>query len=154
MATDSSQSKDTPAIKTTSPFRLARTGTLAGSIAAMLATQAATFYWDGTGTGWDAVGSWDTAVDGTGGDPVLVPVSADLASFSIITINSLAGAVTIGSARAGQNVAITLGGAQTWTNNSANVLTIQNGINANSMDLAVAGPATQLWSAQSLTELH
>jgi autotransporter-associated beta strand protein len=45
-----------------------------------------------------------------------------------ITVNSGAGAVTIGSVTAGQQVAVTLGGAQTWANNSSNLLTVVNGI--------------------------
>ena len=56
-----------------------------------------------------------------------------------ITVSSLAGAVTIGSATAGQNVAITLGGAQAWTNNSANGLTIQNTVSNGGSLLTVGG---------------
>ena len=181
-------------MKSKSAFRLVRTGSpaaciLAAALAALLGAHvasAAAIYWDGTGTGWDAVASWDTAVDGTGGDPALIPGAADVADFSIntlntaqtvnlngdqaalglvflgtntattllqggdtnhsltlgangITVNSLAGAVTIGSATAGQNVAITLGGAQAWTNNSSNALTIQNGVTNGGNLLSVAG---------------
>ena len=56
-----------------------------------------------------------------------------------INVNSLAGAVTLGSATAGQNVAITLSAAQTWTNNSANPLTIQNIVTNGANLLTVAG---------------
>ena len=45
-----------------------------------------------------------------------------------ITINSGAGAVTIGSGTAGQNVSVRLNGNETWTNNSSNTFTIQNGV--------------------------
>ena len=45
-----------------------------------------------------------------------------------ITVDAGAGAATIGSATNGQNVSIVLSGTQTWTNNSANVLTIKNGV--------------------------
>jgi autotransporter-associated beta strand protein len=45
-----------------------------------------------------------------------------------ITINSGAGAVTIGSVTNGQNVAITLNGNQSWTNNSSSLLTIHNNV--------------------------
>ena len=43
-----------------------------------------------------------------------------------ITVDAAAGAATIGSATAGQNVSIVLGASQTWTNNSPNTLTIAN----------------------------
>ena len=46
-----------------------------------------------------------------------------------IVVNSTAGAPTIGSATAGQNVAITMSGAQSWTNNStSSLLSILNGV--------------------------
>lgn len=174
-------------MKTTRTRKSARI--LAGSIAALLAVQsahAATIYWDGTGTGWDAVASWDTLVDGSGGDPGAIPGSADVANFSInsvnsaqtvnlnanqlaagliflgtntattallgggtnrtltlgtsgIVVNSLAGAVTIGSSTAGENVAITLNGAQSWTNNSMNTLTIENAVTNGAQNLTVSG---------------
>ena len=59
-----------------------------------------------------------------------------------IEVDSLAGAVTIGSATAGQNVAITLGGAQQWSNNSANPLTIQNAVTTGTSLLTVTGTGT------------
>jgi fibronectin-binding autotransporter adhesin len=43
-----------------------------------------------------------------------------------ITADAAAGAATIGSATAGQNVSLVLGASQTWTNNSPNTLTIAN----------------------------
>ena len=49
-----------------------------------------------------------------------------------ITVNSGAGAVNIGSAASRQNVPITLGGNQTWANNSGNPLTIYGNISGGS----------------------
>lgn len=57
---------------------------LAGFTAAALssqATRAAAIFWDGTGTDWAAVGSWDTDNTSTGGDPVAVPGASEIASF-------------------------------------------------------------------------
>lgn len=56
-----------------------------------------------------------------------------------IAVNSGAGAVSIGSAAAGQNVMLVLSGTQTWTNNSANLLTIENAISNGASTLTVAG---------------
>jgi autotransporter-associated beta strand protein len=56
-----------------------------------------------------------------------------------ITVNSLAGAVSIGSATEGQQVAVTLGAAQSWTNNSANLLTVTNGVTNGGFGLTLAG---------------
>jgi len=49
-----------------------------------------------------------------------------------ITVNSGAGATTIGSSTANQNVAVALSANQTWTNNSSNTLTIVNGVSSSS----------------------
>jgi autotransporter-associated beta strand protein len=57
---------------------------LAGFTAAALssqATRADAIFWDGSGSAWDAVGSWDTDNMGTGGNPVAVPGASDIASF-------------------------------------------------------------------------
>jgi len=54
-----------------------------------------------------------------------------------LAVDAGAGAVTIGSATSGQNVAIAISGSQTWTNASANLLTIRNGVSS-----SVAGPQT------------
>ncbi|MCX6873872.1 MAG: autotransporter-associated beta strand repeat-containing protein [Verrucomicrobia bacterium] len=56
-----------------------------------------------------------------------------------IQVDGGAGAVTIGSATAGQNVAIILAAAQTWTNNSANGFTIYNAVSAGSYPLTANG---------------
>lgn len=121
--------------------------------------QAATVWWDGTGTAWSTLSSWGNTANSTT-DPASIPGGADIATFSIaavttaqtvdlgtadqsalglvflgtnpsatviqgggtdrtltlstsgITVNSSAGAVTIGSSTAGQNVAITIAGPQ------------------------------------------
>ncbi len=49
-----------------------------------------------------------------------------------ITINSGAGAVTLGNATSGSQVAIAIGGSQTWANNSSNTFTVTNGITSTS----------------------
>jgi hypothetical protein len=49
-----------------------------------------------------------------------------------ITVNSGAGATTIGSSTANQNVAVALSGSQTWANNASTLLTINNGISSSS----------------------
>ena len=133
-------------------------------LAAKNIVSAATIYWDGSGTGWDAVASWSTDSSATTPDPAAVPGSGDVATFNISSVNtnqtinfnanqaatglafvstgtvalqgggtnrtltlgtsglsisSDAGAVSIGSGTSGQNVAISLAGAQTWTNNGS-----------------------------------
>lgn len=56
-----------------------------------------------------------------------------------ITMQSGAGAVTIGSATAGQFVSLLLGSSQFWTNESASALTVLNGVNLSSFRLDLAG---------------
>ncbi len=56
-----------------------------------------------------------------------------------ITVSSGAGAVTIGSATSGQAVNIALGAAQSWTNNSANALTVQTNTTNMAYTLTVGG---------------
>jgi len=165
--------------------RLAALALLIAASALITPARAANIYWDGTGTLWSAVASWDTNVNGSGGNPTAVPGSSDIANFSIntintaqtvslnatqsalglvflgtntaattlqssttttraltlgssgITVDSLAGAVTIGSAT--NAVSITLAAAQSWTNNSANLLTETNAITNGGFLLTIAG---------------
>lgn len=56
-----------------------------------------------------------------------------------IAVESGAGAVSIGSADPGQGVALVLGGAQTWSNNASNALTIANGVNNGGNLLTLSG---------------
>lgn len=49
---------------------------------------AATVYWDGSGGGWDTVGSWSTASGATTPDPDAVPGEGDDAVFNIATVNT------------------------------------------------------------------
>jgi autotransporter-associated beta strand protein len=139
--------------------------------------QAATLYWDGTGTNWGPAESWSTVSEAATPDPGAAPGAADLAVFSVDGVSGLqavaldadqaaaqlsvrgsatggvvltgsgavrtlnlgtggleilegAGPVVLGSAAAGQSVALSLAGNQTWTNGSANSVVIQNGIGA------------------------
>jgi fibronectin-binding autotransporter adhesin len=62
--------------------------------------------------GTNAAPADDTLTVGTGG----------------ITLQAGAGAVTIGQAASPGQVAVLLGGSQTWTNNSSSLLTVANGI--------------------------
>jgi fibronectin-binding autotransporter adhesin len=45
-------------------------------------SQAASLYWDGTGTTWNSPANWSTVSGATTPDPLLVPGSADLAIFN------------------------------------------------------------------------
>ncbi len=56
-----------------------------------------------------------------------------------ILVNAGAGATTIGSTTANQNVSITLGGAQAWTNNATTLLTVVNGVSNGANLLTVGG---------------
>jgi len=123
---------------------------------------AATIYWDGTGTAWGTNTFWSTASGATTPNPAAAPGIADLATFNISTVNTAqtvnlgaaqsalgldflssgtvlvqaggtnrtltlagsgitksgTGAVTIGSATAGQQVALALSADQSWINNN------------------------------------
>ncbi|MGC4016014.1 MAG: autotransporter-associated beta strand repeat-containing protein [Luteolibacter sp.] len=59
-----------------------------------------------------------------------------------LTLNAGAGAVTIGSATSGQNVAVSLLGPQAWTNSSSSALSILNGLSLGANPLTVSGNAT------------
>jgi autotransporter-associated beta strand protein len=54
----------------------------------ILPASAATIFWDGSGTSWNAVGSWSTVYTATTPDPAAVPGVADTALFNISTVNS------------------------------------------------------------------
>ena len=152
--------------------------------------QAANIYWNEAGnnqsSGWGNVNYWSTSSGAATPNPGAGPGAADVAFFSIstvntsqivrlnadqdaaglvflgsntattllrgtgadrtltlgtsgITVNSGAGAVTIGSTSNKQGAAITQNGAQTWTNNSANVLTIVNNVTNGGFLLTTAG---------------
>lgn len=74
-----------------------------------------------------------TALVGSGGNRVLT-----LGTGGIL-VNAGAGAVTIGSGTANTNVSITLGGAQSWTNNASTLLTVVNGVTNGANLLTVNG---------------
>lgn len=56
-----------------------------------------------------------------------------------ITINAGAGALTLGSATAGDRASLNLTAGQTWTNNSANTVTAVNAVSLGSSALTLAG---------------
>ncbi len=81
---------------------------LAGFAAAALssqATRADAIFWDGTGTSWDAVGSWDTAIDGVTGDPVAIPSALDTANFCADTVGPTDQTVNLDANRSVQGLA-------------------------------------------------
>jgi autotransporter-associated beta strand protein len=61
-----------------------------------------------------------------------------------ITINSGAGAVTIGNAAANQNVAVTVNGPQSWANNSATTFTVVNAVTGGANTLTLDGTGNGL----------
>ncbi len=63
-----------------------------------------------------------TTLQSTGG-----PFTLTLGTTGV-TINSGAGAVTIGNSTAANNLNLALSGSDTWTNNSSNTLTVVNGV--------------------------
>ncbi len=64
-----------------------------------------------------------------------------------IVVESSAGAVTIGSATVNADrVTLTLGAAQSWTNNSANALTVLNGVTNGGFLLTVGGTGSSVLS--------
>lgn len=67
---------------------LAVVASAVGFMGGTRALNAATIYWDGTGTGWNTISSWSTAVGATTPDPVAVPGASDIATFSINTVNT------------------------------------------------------------------
>ncbi|MEI6654948.1 MAG: protein kinase, partial [Verrucomicrobiota bacterium] len=71
---------------------------------------AASIYWDGSGTGWDALGSWSTAIGATTPDPLIVPGIADLVLFNISTVNT-AQTVNLNAAQSALGLSFTSTGA-------------------------------------------
>ncbi len=63
-----------------------------------------------------------------------------------VSIASGSGAVTIGSATNGQQVAVTLGAAQTWRNDSSSAFTVVNGIANGGNLLTVLGSGNSVFS--------
>lgn len=98
--------------------------TLLGSPGAM----AADIYWDGSGTGWDTVGSWSTAGGATTPDPGAVPGSADIALFNISTVNT-AQTVSLNAAQSALGLSFT----------SSGTLVLQGGGTNRTLTLAGSG---------------
>lgn len=89
---------------------------------------AATIFWDGTGTSWSATSSWSTASGATTPDPGAVPGSADLVQFNISPENS-AQTVDLDAARS------VLGSVFS----SAGTVLIQSGVGSNTLTLGTSG---------------
>jgi fibronectin-binding autotransporter adhesin len=79
-----------------------------------------------------------TTLEGSGANRTLT------LGASGIQLAATAGAVTIGSGTANQNVTVALGAAQSWTNNSASLLTITNNVTnaANLLTITGSGNTT------------
>lgn len=101
---------------------------------------AATIYWDGTGTSWNAVGSWSTSISATT-NPAAVPVAADTAIFSVNGVNALQ-SVTLDANQAvtslSFNLNATSGVALTGGGTDRTLTLGSSGIGIN----AAAGPVT------------
>jgi autotransporter-associated beta strand protein len=66
-------------------------GTILAAFLACLPASADNLYWDfgaSPDTNWFDVANWDTAADGTGGDPGAVPGAADIAVFNTSVLNT------------------------------------------------------------------
>lgn len=57
--------------------------TLLIAVLSVAASQAASLYWDGTGTSWNVPASWSTSASSTTPDPGAVPGSSDIVLFNI-----------------------------------------------------------------------
>jgi len=83
----------------------ARLGTFARPLAVALAllgggaAQAATLFWDGTGTSWAPAEGWSAVETADTPDPAAAPDAADVAAFSVDGVSSLQ-AVTLGASQA------------------------------------------------------
>ena len=123
-------------------------------------TMAATLFWDGSGTGWNAAASWSTASDAALPDPSSPPGSGDLASFSISSV-SLAQTVNLNAAASASGLTFNSPGATTVQSGSGtNMLTIgSNGITVNSgtgpatLTSAISTPSSQTWANNSTNTL-
>ncbi|MEI6606292.1 MAG: glycine-rich domain-containing protein [Verrucomicrobiota bacterium] len=121
------------------------------SLAALLVqpcAQAATIYWDGPSAGWDTAANWSTAVGATTPNPGAIPGVADVANFSISTVNAAttvslnANQSVLGLSFLGTNTATTtlLGGgtARTLTLGSSGI-TVASGAGAVTLGNSSAG---------------
>ncbi|MFD0895904.1 autotransporter-associated beta strand repeat-containing protein [Luteolibacter ambystomatis] len=110
--------------------------TMTFNISTVTTAQAITLDADQSSAGMTFASSGTTTFTGGGTNRTL---TFDLGG---LTLNAGAGAVTIGSATAGQNVAVSLLGPQIWTNGSSSALSVLNGLSLGANPLTISGNAT------------
>jgi len=127
------------------PPRFSRASSFAVAVASLLAAGAAgatTLYWDGTGTGWDAVGSWSTALGAATPNPSVVPGASDIANFSINTIVSTDQTVNLNGDQSAQGLIFLGTNASPTTLLGGSVDSVLT-LGANGIDVqSSAGPVT------------
>ena len=134
------------------------------------AANAATIYWDGTATAWNLAANWSTAIGAATPNPAAVPGSADVANFSISSINvaqtvdliadrSVQGLVFLGTNTTttllqggGANRVLTLGTNGISVNASAGAVTI-GGSTTGQFVSTTLGAGNQNWVNNSSTTL-
>ncbi|MEI6673700.1 MAG: autotransporter-associated beta strand repeat-containing protein, partial [Verrucomicrobiota bacterium] len=150
-------------MKTSAALRLF----LAGALAAHSAThvvQAASIYWDGRGTDWNAAGNWSTAAGAIIPNPLAAPGAADVVTFSISPVNS-AQAVDLNGNQSAlgliflaaspetillggmANGILTLGGGGITVNNTTGAVTFGSITDGQKVNLVLAAPQT--WANQA-----
>lgn len=134
------------------------------------ALRAQTIFWSGNATGWDNTISWSTSSSAPTPNPATVPGAANLASFSISTVNSAqtvnlnADRSVIGLSFLGTNTAtttlqggganrtLTLGLSGILVNTSAGAVTIGSSTSGQNVNV-VLGPGHQAWTNNSSNTL-
>src|SRR5439155_4492652 len=93
------------------------------------AASAASLFWDGTGTTWNAAGPWSTSPSSSNPafDPAAKPGASDVANFNISTINS-AQTVSLDAAQSAAGL----------TFNSTGTVLIQSGSGSNTLTLGAS----------------
>ncbi|MEI6674288.1 MAG: autotransporter-associated beta strand repeat-containing protein, partial [Verrucomicrobiota bacterium] len=154
-------------MKTSAALRLF----LAGALAAHCAThtaQAATLYWDGTGTDWNTSSDWSTAAGATTPNPGTVPGAADIVTFSISSVNSAQTVDLNGNQAAlglafldttadttllggGTNRTLTLGTGGITVGSLAGAVILGSAADGQKVDILLAG--AQTWTNQNLLTL-
>lgn len=160
-------SKHSPAVLSRSIATLAAALVVTTLSAAKV--RAASLYWDGSGTVWNATASWSTAVGATTPDPAAVPGAADEANFSISTITtaqtvnlnanqSALGLIFLGTNTAattlqgsGANRTLSLGINGITVNTGAGAVTIGSGTANQNVSLSLQG--SQSWTNNATSAL-
>lgn len=135
--------------------------------------QAATIYWDGTGTDWQTAGNWSTVSNASTPNPGAAPGAADLAVFSTSTVvtaqtvnlngnQSILGLLFLGTNPSsttllggGTNRTLTLGASGITVVTAAGAVTI--GSSTSGQNVAITLGAAQSWtndSANALTVIN